>query len=211
MIGIEEPLINGFMLGIAAGPLCFTGCFPMLFSVTLAESHGKPAGETWLFIGKFIIGRFVAYLSFGCLVGYMGSQLGPWNHRVGIYASTVLAFLLVAYGGGFWIPHGGLCSVAGKSTSSRWFPVILGALSGLNLCPPFLLAISCILQNSVSPLFGMAFFMSFFLATSLFIAPAGLSRYMAHRDFMANLGRIAAIAVGIIFFYQGINALLSWG
>jgi hypothetical protein len=211
MTGIAEPIVNGFVLGISAGPLCFTGCFPMLFSITLADAqkHCRPA-ETWLFIGKFISGRFIAYLGFGLLVGSLGSQLGAWNHKIGIYASLVLAFLLVAYGMGVRMPHLGLCSVAGSSTGNRYFPVILGGLSGLNLCPPFLLAITCTLQNSVTPAFGIAFFMSFFVATSLFIAPAGLSRYIAHRELIVRLGRIATVAVGIVFFYQGVSALLNW-
>ena len=101
MTGIAEPIVNGFVLGITAGPLCFTGCFPMLFSIGLAEGQRScsPA-ETWLFIGKFISGRFIAYLGFGLLVGYLGSQLGAWNHKIGIYSSMVMAFLLVAYGMG---------------------------------------------------------------------------------------------------------------
>ena len=209
MSSIAEPLMNGFMLGITAGPLCFTGCFPMLLSMTLADDRSGPPAETWLFIGKFISGRFIAYLGFGLLVGYLGSQLGAWNHRIGIYAWIVLAFVLVAYGVGVRIPHLGLCGVAGSSTGSRYFPIILGGLSGLNLCPPFLLAITCTIQNSVSPTFGIAFFMSFFVATSLFIAPAGFARYIAHRDLIVRLGRVATVAVGIVFFYQGVSALLS--
>lgn len=198
------------MLGVTAGPICFSGCFPMLLSITVAESREKTTAQAWFFIGKFLGGRFLAYLSLGLLVAYMGSRLGGWTHWIGTYAWVVMAILLIAYGLGLHIPHLGLCGLAGNTSGSRYFPFVLGGLTGLNLCPPFLLAITYTLQRSIEPAFGICFFAAFFVATSLFILPAGFARWIPHRDRIISMGRVVSVVVGVVFLYQGLAALVRW-
>jgi sulfite exporter TauE/SafE len=204
-----EPGIHGFMLGLSAGPLCFTGCFPMLLSVTISEGKTATRGSgAWVFLGKFMGGRFIAYLVFGFFIGLVGAQLGGWGHWIGTYALIVLSGILIAYGLGVHLPHVGLCRIAGRTAGNRFFPYILGGLTGLNVCPPFLLAIAYILQRGVNPAFGVIFFMAFFLASSLYILPVGFAGYLPHRELIARIGKLATVVVGVVFFYQGIRALM---
>jgi len=196
------------MLGMTTGPYCLTACFPMVLSVALAEGEGGSSSQTWLFVGKFIGGRFLAYLAFGVAIGLLGSRLGGMSHRIGTFAMIFMSIILIGYGLGVRLPRVGMCRMAGRTESHRFFPVILGALTGLNVCPPFLLAITYTLHKAVTPAFGICFFMSFFIATTLYILPVGIAGHIPHRDIMARMGRVAAVVVGAVFFYQGVSAAL---
>lgn len=196
------------MLGMTTGPYCLTACFPMVLSVALAEGKGNSAFQTWLFVGKFIGGRFSAYLAFGLVIGLLGSRLGGMSHRIGTFAMILMSIILIGYGLGVRLPRVGMCRVAGRTEGHRLFPFILGGLTGLNVCPPFLLAVTYTLHRTVTPTFGICFFMSFFIATTLYILPVGIAGHIPHREIVARMGRVAAVVVGIVFFYQGLSALM---
>lgn len=203
-----DPIINGFMLGITTGPFCFTACFPMLLSVTLAEGGKSSPHATWLFLGKFIGGRFLAYLTFGLIVGLLGNRLGALSHQIGSLATILLSLILIGYGLGMPMPRLGMCRLVGARPGGTYFPFFLGVLTGLNVCPPFLLAVSYCLHRTINPAFGIFFFLSFFFATTLYILPVGLAGYVGRHEIIARLGKIASVVVGMVFFYQGISALM---
>jgi len=207
MIDWIDPTVNGFMLGLTTGPMCFTMCMPMLISVTLGGEKLQN-NRIWIFIGKFAAGRFVAYLGFGILVSLLGKYLGSVSHQISATATVVLSIILIGYGLGLKLPHVGLCKIANRSSEHPHFPTLLGFLTGLNICPPFLLAISYTLQRTVSPMFGILFFMSFFVATSLYLLPLGIIGYFPRRDRLLLFGKIAAVGVGLIFFVRGVSTLL---
>lgn len=209
MANLANPLANGFLLGLATGPLCMTTCFPVLLSITLGESEGGRSLQSWIFMGKFIGGRFFAYLAVGFLVGFLGSRLGGLSRTIGTISEIVLAVILIAYGLGMSFGHLRICAVASRFAKNRFFPLILGALTGLNVCPPFLLAITFSLERSIDPSYGVAFFMAFFLATTIFILPAGLVNYMPRRNIVSRIGKAAAVVAGIVFLYQGISVLVT--
>ncbi|SDT84282.1 sulfite exporter TauE/SafE family protein [Desulfobacula phenolica] len=207
MVSFLEPATNGFLLGIATGPACFTSCVPVLFSVTLARGQINSRSSTWSFLLKFIGGRFIAYLVFGLAIGLLGEALGAYGFKTGAWATIVLSVLLIAYGMGVKLPHFGMCSQANKIGNTNYFPYVLGILTGLNVCPPFLLAISYCLQKSANPLFGVLFFLAFFLATTLYILPLGFMGGLSGRKNFALLGKIASIGVGIFFCCKAISIL----
>jgi hypothetical protein len=179
----------------------------VLLPITLAERPSNGVLQTWLFVGKFLGGRFIAYAIFGLFIGFLGSRLGGFTNQAGVYASIVLSLVLMAYGIGVRLPNGGFCRLAGRSAGSALFPFILGGLSGFNICPPFLLAITFSLQRAITPAFGLLFFLAFFMATSLYILPVGLAGYVSHRELLIRFGRAAAVLVGVVFFYQGVSKL----
>ncbi|MDD5204928.1 MAG: sulfite exporter TauE/SafE family protein [Desulfobacterales bacterium] len=205
---IVDPIVHGFMLGATTGPFCLAVCLPVLLSVTLSEGGERSSSRTWVFLGKFIAGRFIAYLALGIFLGLIGSRSGALTQRVGVFATIVLSLILLGYGMGLRLPHLGLCRVAGSNAGKPFFPLILGVLTGLNVCPPLLLAATYTLQRSISPIFGVFFFLSFFAATTLYILPVGLTGYASRYAVMARFGKIASVAVGIVFLYQGVSALL---
>ena len=76
------------------------------------------------------------------------------------------------------------------------------------VCPPFLLAISYTLQRSISPVLGMIFFLSFFVATTLYVLPVGFVGYLPRRELLVRIGKTSAVAVGCYFCYQGVGTLM---
>ncbi|WP_092229565.1 sulfite exporter TauE/SafE family protein [Desulfobacula phenolica] len=207
MLPSLEPAINGFLLGIATGPACFSSCVPVLFSVSLARGQIASRSSNWNFLFKFIGGRFMAYLVFGLAIGLVGDVLGVYGFKIGAWATIVLSILLVAYGMGIKLPHFGMCARANKIGSSPYFPYVLGILTGLNVCPPFLLAISYCLQKSANPLFGILFFLAFFLATTIYILPMGFMGRFTGQKKLILLGRAASVGVGIFFCWKALSIL----
>ncbi len=198
-----EVLMNGFMLGLTTGPFCLTSCLPILLSVSLGEAGS--ANASWTFVGKFLGGRFLSYIGLGLFTALLGSALGGLSHGIGIYGLILISLMMILYGLGLKLPHAGLCHLAG---GGRFFPFVLGGLSGLNVCPPLLLAFAYALQREMSVAVGIGYFISFFVATSLFILPVGIVGYFPKPQVILRIGRYAAIGVGVIFLYRGVGLLL---
>jgi sulfite exporter TauE/SafE len=207
---MTNPLISGFLIGLTTGPICAGTCLPLLIPFSLNYRTEHSGSRLWVFLGKFLGGRLIAYLLFGILVGFLGQRLGVFSHRLGTVAWIFLALLLLGYGLGMKLVHLSFCRVAYKFTRLPIFPFILGALTGLNLCPPFLLAITYSLEQSAVPLFAVLFFFSFFVATTLFILPVALIRYAPQTDLLVKLSRVAAVVVGTVFLTKGVMVMWLW-
>jgi hypothetical protein len=198
MKDVLDVSVNGFMLGLSTGLFCLTSCLPVILSVNLSREDG--AHGTWAFLGKFLGGRFLAYLGLGLLTALAGNTLGALSQSIGVYGLMVLSLILISYGLGLKLPRLEWCRMA---RGGRFFPFVLGGLSGLNICPPLLLAFAYGLQRGMSPAVGVVYFVSFFAATTLYIIPVGIVGYLPRHRIMANMGRIASVVVGAIFFYRG--------
>jgi sulfite exporter TauE/SafE len=182
---------------------------PVLLSVSLAENKRSSQCETWLFVGKFVAGRVVVYVLLGVLSGFIGASMGHLSHRLVAYAWVFLSVTLIAYGLGLKLPRFGACNMFHGRSGNKFFPFLLGGLTGVNICPPILLMVTYALEQSVSPLSGIIIFISFFLATTIFMLPAGFTGYLKRFANLPSLGRLATAVIGIVFLYQGIS-LLGW-
>ena len=121
----------------------------------------------------------------------------------------ILAVILIAYGLGVKRSHHGLCQTAHRFSNSKKFPFILGVLTGVNVCAPFLLAILYSFERSTTPLFSGVFFMSFFFSTSLYLFPVILVKYLPRGEYLKKLSNVTAIFAGVYFLYRGINHALG--
>ena len=210
----------GFLLGLANGASCLAFCAPVLVPVMLAE--GRRAGPSAMLLARFLAGRLVGYLAFGTIAGVAGRtlRLTQGGHAdVGfglVYCG--LAVLLLAYGlrrarpdvPGAPCSAGGILGRARRLAGQRpWLlPAALGLLTGLNLCPPFALALAGAAgQGSIVG--AVLFFLSFFAGTSLFFLPVpGLGRFGRHRA-LREVARLAAAVTGAFYLYRGL--VLSYG
>jgi len=150
--------------------------------------------------------RFFGYGIFGALAGAAGGLI-PEHIRnlLSFGAFTVLGIVLVYYG----IRGGHFHTACPTKSAGRYItnPILLGFLTRLELCPPFLLAIARAASTG-GALGGTVFFLGFFAGTSIFLVPTAFFGIASQVKFFRVLAAIASVAVGIWFFAQGASGLV---
>jgi len=195
-------------LGLSTGLFCAGFCLPLLGPVMLAEGGGTRKSVRRVVL--FLAGRLVAYLLFGITFGALGgalARLGPFKTWLLPVVYGLLGMGMVGYGIARSMPHLGFCRALSPGFGSDWYVAALGFLAGINLCPPFLLAVTTVMDMG-GALRGLAFFFVFFLATSVYLLPllfAGLAgRFAAVR----SAARVASIVAGGYFIYLAVRTLV---
>ncbi|AKB56139.1 hypothetical protein MSBR2_3101 [Methanosarcina barkeri 227] len=151
------------------------------------------------------MGRLIAYLFFGLILGILGKQIdGPWlNRAIGtamiLLSVLMLAFVVVKK----WLQFG-LCKLSKKYVN---YPAFFGFLTGINVCPPFLLAMSAAL--SYASIAGSIFlFGGFFVGTSFYLILLVPLDLAAKVESIRQIGLITAVMSGVMFLALGLGYLL---
>ncbi len=198
---------KALLLGLATGLFCLGTCAPVLAPLMLGEER-KGLWPLLLPFLQFSLGRLLAYAVVGAVAGWAGAGAAPvlTPRRVGA-SFLALAALMLLYGlkGGF--PGWRLCRLAAPLLARLRAPFWFGLLLGFNACPPFLAAMADVfLHGHVA--YGLAFFLVFFLVTTLFLLPlvllGRLSRYLSLRA----VGQWAAVIVGVFYLLAGLRLLI---
>jgi sulfite exporter TauE/SafE len=198
-----EVTIQGILLGLSTGLSCLGYCGPVFVPLMMSENRG--AAQSALVLGELALGRLAAYLAFGAAVGYIGMRLeGPSFQRVMAGAMVVLSILLLLYVATKEWPHLPLCRWAGKRYVR--FPIAFGFLTGFNVCPPFLLAISHAFGLG-SIVKGMSLFGGFFMGTSVYLLLLLPLGYLGRWENVRLIALMTALLSGIFFFLMGIARL----
>ncbi len=206
--------MQGFLLGLSNGFVCVAYCAPVLVPYMLGE--GKGISQNISLTVQFLTGRLLGYLFFGVIawginktipetIGYRELIIGG--------AYIVLSVSLVIYS---FFNVKTSCSaeyINGyfnkiRALSPSLLPVVMGFATGLNFCPPFLLAVT----NAAALdglLKSLLFFFMFFLGTSLFFIPAPLIGMLKGFPTLGIIGKMAAGLIGLYYFYAGIILLIS--
>ena len=196
-------LFSGFLAGISTGIYCIGACLPIFVPLLLADKKNLKS-SFWIVI-EFSLGRLLGYLAFGALIGFLGKVIVfDFVHWIIGLATILMGVILITYGIG---------SLKWKHKACRLFvgkikiPVLLGFLTGVNVCPPFIASLAYVfnLKNVFSAIF---YFLNFFLGTSLYIVPLGFLGYFSSDSLVQKVARIAGIFVGGFFVYSGIMNLL---
>ena len=194
-------------LGLSTGLFCAGFCLPLLGPVMLADGGGTKRSAHRVVL--FLAGRLLAYLLFGVTFGALGGAL-VWVGSVKTWLLPVvyglLGLAMVGYGIVRSMPHIGFCRALTPRFESDWYVAALGFLAGINICPPFLLAVTTVIDIG-GALRGLLFFFIFFLATSVYLLPlffAGLASRFAAVRFAA---RVASIVAGCYFIYLAVRTI----
>lgn len=210
---IERLFATGVALGLALGPACALTCAPVL-GATLAGEVGLGTRARGV-VARFLAGRLLGYAVFGAAAGgLLGGWLRGGAGNAVVAASTNaavlalgLALLVVGarYARGARVeplcPAKGLARFAGA-------PLVLGLLTGVSPCPPFLLA-AVEAVRAGSAINGLAHFLGFFAGSSAFLLPALLlfPRSPRVRAAALRLGAAAAVLVGLFYALAGLRGL----
>lgn len=206
---------EGFLLGLSTGVVCVAYCGPVLLPYLMAESGGLK--KSILFVAIFLAGRLTAYIITAVVAGLVGQTFMNESESITILmgiAYMVLAAMLMAYG---FYNFREIClgNVAPRSkpgsskTRNRIIvPFMGGFLTGINICPPFLLAIAgAIDYGSITG--SIKYFLAFFAGTSLFFIPMPFAGIFRKQQVVRIIGKFAALLAGILYFYKGLIILIS--
>lgn len=197
---------KAFVLALATGLFCLGTCAPVLVPLMLGEERKGVRLKLLPFL-QFSLGRLVAYAGIGILAGWAGGEASAMltPRRIGI-SFMGLAVLMILYGlkGGF--PRWRLCRAAAPLMSRMKTPFWFGLLLGFNICPPFLAAMADVfLHGRVA--YGLAFFLVFFLVTSLILLPLVFLGYLAAFFSLRTVGQWAAVIIGVFYLLVGLQYL----
>lgn len=201
---LVEAISQGLLLGLSTGVFCLFTCAPVFVPFVLSEE--RKLQRSLLAVGELAAGRLIAYLLFGLIVGLLGTQLsGPWLNKAIGAAMILLSIAMLAFVAVRRWPHFGLCRAGSKYVN---YPVLFGFLTGINVCPPFLLAMSAALSfGSIAG--SVLLFGGFFAGTSVYLAllvPLGLT---ARSENIRVIGLLTAVLSGILFLGLGLVYLLT--
>lgn len=82
-------------------------------------------------------------------------------------------------------------------------PLVLGFLTGINVCPPFLIALTRA-AGAGSALDSVQFFVAFFVGTAVYFVPMPLLGALRAVRALQTVGRLAAGIIGVYYFYVGL-------
>lgn len=197
---------TGLLLGLANGPACLVACVPAMLPMVLTGTpQAGPRRFAWPLLGRFLCGRMAAYILVGILAGLSGIPLQAVSDSLAPWVPLLLALCLVIHGLG--LLQRPPCTSACHSTRWPGSPLLLGALTGFSLCPPFLLALTWVWGQGIGPLPAGLFFLAFFLGTSLYLLPLGFGGYLAANNTLIRVGRGLALCAGLFFF---LRFLMAW-
>jgi len=205
--------LQGFLLGIASGASCLVTCAPVLLPYLVGE--GRSVRHSTLSVVHFLGGRLAGYLIFAVFAWEAGRWIRS-EPRGGLLFGAVyaiLALMLIAYGFGSPANACVASGIRGRLTAiaSRWpaaLPALMGLLTGINLCPPFMAALAGA-TTQVSLLSSLVFFLAFFIATSLYVTPLPLAGLLGSSQASRITGRLAAGVMGCYYMYRGLIMMVG--
>jgi sulfite exporter TauE/SafE len=209
MVEIFQLFIKASILGLSTGLFCTSTCLPLLLPVLLSRSKSTMRKGNIALL-QFFVGRFVSYL----LVGLISGILGLYLTESDIYQEIIIPIiyliigvLMIIYGVSGLLVHVKTCTKIDKKFQKPGYLFLLGFLMGLNICPPFLLAIGAA-SNLGDVLKSMFFFTVFFVATSVYFIPLIFTGFAARVHKLQKLARYFSVAAGIYFIYVAVRIIL---
>ena len=207
---------EAFVLGLAAGPACLVVCGPVVLPWALTQPQGLTRQAKRLYI--FLAGRLAGYLAFAILSWSIGAAIpASWAARPWIYGMVELALAtaLLVYSAGW--PHPrcqlvepieGLIQIGPKPRRPPSGALVLGLLTGINLCPPFLVAAVRAAQLS-SLVLALVFFTSFFAATAVWFTPVLSLSWIRRSRALVTVARMISLLLAAWYAFGGVRLLIE--
>lgn len=192
--------ITGFLAGLSVGIYCIGACLPIFVPLILADKQST--FSSLRIVLEFSLGRLLGYLTFGGLVGYLGETVSlGLIHQLVKLATLLMGIVLIIFSLGFLSWKRKACKIFFAKVR---VPVLLGFLTGVNVCPPFLASLSYVftLKNFLS---SILYFLFFFLGTSFYIIPLGVLGVFSHSNRLQKIAHLSGVFAGIYFIISSLR------
>lgn len=206
---------EALVLGLASGPACVASCGPVLVPSLLAERAGLRLNSRYLSL--FLATRLLGYLLFAAVAWELGALVSlrpPARSFVFAVIHLLLAFVLLmyAYSAGRACTHSCASSElvtigAGKNHRISG-AAVLGFLTGVSLCPPFVAA-GVRAAEAASMAAALLFFAVFFLGTSAWFVPFAAVGWVRRKEGVTTVARMTMVLIAFYYFYVGLTALIG--
>ncbi len=206
---------EALLLGLVSGPACIASCGPVLVPSLLAESSGLRLNLRYLAV--FLCSRLIGYLLFAALAWELGLFItlrGPASALLFGLAHIALALVLVRYA----YVVGRPCAHAqaapklvtiGPATTDRMPGLaVLGLLTGVSLCPPFVVA-GVRAAQAANLVTAVLFFAVFFLGTSIWFVPFSGMGWIRRSEAVRTVARMAMVLIALYYLLVGVSTLLG--
>jgi len=196
-------------LGFSSGPACLASCGPVVVPWLVAEAQGYRGTAARL--ATFVGGRLAGYLGFALLAWVLGWAL-PLEPRPrtlmfgAVHLALAAALVWHALRRGRGLRPVPLVSLEAKPPAPPLTPALLGLLTGLNLCPPFLAAAVRAAQSASLPA-ALSFFFLFFLGTLAWFPPLVFLGALRRVATVAAVARITLLIMATYYAYLGLVSL----
>ena len=209
-------------LGLATGPVCLASCGPVVLPWMLVQPQGVRVHARQLAI--FLAARLAGYLLFACAIWSAGQVVSRvWSGRSWVFGGVQVALAagLLMYAVAW--PHAGCAlrkSSHGEGLVQIGEPpipaprarftgaVALGFLTGVNLCPPFLVA--GVRAAQLPTLTGaLLFFVIFFVGTAIWFTPFLSLGVIRRTPSFLLVARMAAVLLACWYGFSGASLLIE--
>ncbi len=197
-MNIFDNIITGFLAGLSVGVYCLGLCLPIFLPVLLSEN--RTGRKSIFLVLEFSLGRLIGYLFFGLIFGWFG-QIVKSNliHIVVSLANLWIGILMLIYSLG--VIDQKFCAAI-PFRKVKW-PIVLGFLTGVNVCPPFLGSLAYVFNLKIV-WDSLIYFFLFFLGTSTYIIPFTVLGAFSEKNWLRALARWSGILVGIYFVVNSV-------
>jgi sulfite exporter TauE/SafE len=204
---MTEVILSALALGISTGVSCLVICTPFYLPYLIAED--RKLTVNFIEFSKFLLGRLAGYLLFGLIFSYLGEKLNFGTISfISMLSLALLSLLIILYSFNFFKTKFTSLACSYLKINAIKPPFLIGFLTGVNICPPFLLSLNYIFI--LGDIFkGLVYFFFFFIATSLYFIPlVFLGKLGCVREFQ-KLARLTMLIVGLIFLTYSIYNILT--
>ena len=199
-------LADAFVIGLTQAPICAGVCVPAILPPLLSRDDTRVSSHA-VSVAMFMAGRLAGYVAVGFLFGWLGAKVSGGLFSVVLpVAQALIGAALLLYAVSETTRKPGLCKMAHQWGNTAYFPLLIGVLSSVNLCPPFVAAVQQVMAHG-GALYGAAYFLVFFLATSLVMIPVFFIALGNIVKALRSVGRVACAAVGLVFICTAVSDL----
>lgn len=200
-MAILSKIVSGYLAGLSVGVYCLGLCLPVFLPILLSQK--RTAKKTIFVVLEFSLGRLLGYLFFGLIFGWFGQIIkSDFVHLIAGLTNLWLGILMIIYSLG--LVDKKFCSLT--AFSKIGWPILLGFLTGVNICPPFLGSLAYVF-NLKSLVLSLLYFLMFFLGTSTYIVPFTILGAFSGKNWLQALARWSGILVGIYFIVNTMIAI----
>lgn len=204
------------MLGLTTGPVCLASCGPVVLPWMAVQPRGVRLHSRQL--AFFLAARLAGYIVFAAAVWLAGASIPRgWTGRPWVFGGIelLLAAALVVYATGWPLrrctPHEPSNRLVQIGEASRPRPsgaLAVGFLTGVNLCPPFLVAgVRAAQLAHLSS--ALLFFVCFFAGTAIWFLPFLSLGFLTRTPAVVTVARMVAVLLACWYGISGISLLIE--